>query len=61
MANSEYVSRSQFLLQYLLAVDALGGNREALEHCPDVSDLSGIGLLHAAGPGHTFPTGKPGI
>ena len=39
MANSELLSRSQLLLQYLFAVDMMIDNNEALEPSPDISEV----------------------
>ena len=41
MANSELLSRSQLLLQYLFAVDMMIDNNEAFEPCPDISEVRG--------------------
>jgi hypothetical protein len=41
LGNSEHVSRSQLLLQYLLAVDVTDGNSETFEHFPDISEVRG--------------------
>jgi hypothetical protein len=41
MANSELVSRSQLLLQYLLAVDMTIGNNGLFEHSPDNPEARG--------------------
>ena len=37
--DSELLSRSQLLLQYLVAVDMMSDNDEALEPCPDISEV----------------------
>jgi hypothetical protein len=39
MANSELVSRSLLLLQYLLAVDMTRGNHADFENHPDVAEV----------------------
>jgi hypothetical protein len=41
MANSEPVSRSQLLLQYLLAVDMMIGKSAIFEHSPDIPEARG--------------------
>jgi hypothetical protein len=41
MANSELLSRSQLLLQYLFAVDMMIDDNEAVEPCPDISEVRG--------------------
>ena len=39
MANSELLSRSQLLLQYLLAVDMMIENNVAFKSPPDISEV----------------------
>jgi hypothetical protein len=39
MANSELLSRSQLLLQYLVAVDMMSDNNEAFEPSFDISEV----------------------
>ena len=39
MTNSELLSRSQLLLQYLFAVDMMIDDHEAVEPCPDISEV----------------------
>jgi hypothetical protein len=41
VANSELVSRSQLLLQYLLAVDMTVGNNGLSEHSPAIAEARG--------------------
>ena len=43
MANSELVSRSQLLLQYLLAVDMMGGKNATFEHSPEIVEARAAG------------------
>jgi len=41
MANSELVSRSHLLLQYLLAVDMMVGNNGLFEQSPGIPETRG--------------------
>ena len=41
MANSELLSRSQLLLQYLFAVDMMIDDNKTCEPYPDISEASG--------------------
>jgi hypothetical protein len=41
VADSELVSRSQLLLQYLLAVDMMFGNNRLFEQSPGIQETRG--------------------